>query len=117
MSKPNKDDLEAVRSISAALEGFDLKDQERILRWAREKIGLPIISEKFTPIFPLRETPGPGVVPPIPSHDPTRIQDIRSFIQNKAPRTDAQFAAAVAYYSRFEAPEAQRKPAIAADDL
>src|SRR5229473_6579890 len=40
VTKPQSDDLEAVRTIVAALEGFDAKDKERILRWAREKLGL-----------------------------------------------------------------------------
>ncbi len=40
MSKAKQDDLEAVRAIVAALNSFDAKDQERILRWAREKLGL-----------------------------------------------------------------------------
>ena len=37
-SKP--DDLEAVRTITSTLEPFDKNDQERIIRWAREKLGL-----------------------------------------------------------------------------
>ncbi len=39
MTKPT-DDLEAVRIVAEALQGFDAQDQERIIRWAREKIGL-----------------------------------------------------------------------------
>jgi hypothetical protein len=43
--------------------------------------------------------------------------DIKSFTTNKKPRSDVQFAAAVAYYYRFEAPQAKRKDAINKDDL
>jgi hypothetical protein len=43
--------------------------------------------------------------------------DIKTFISNKQPRRDVQFAAAVAYYYRFEAPQAERKDAINKDDL
>jgi hypothetical protein len=39
MTKPT-DDLEAVRAVAEALQGFDASDQERIIRWAREKLGL-----------------------------------------------------------------------------
>ena len=39
MTKPT-DDLEAVRIVAEALQGFDAGDQERIIRWAREKLGL-----------------------------------------------------------------------------
>jgi hypothetical protein len=32
-----KDDLEAVRAVVAALDGFAADEQERVIRWAREK--------------------------------------------------------------------------------
>ena len=35
------DDLEAVRKLVEVLSAFDAEDQERIIRWAREKQGLP----------------------------------------------------------------------------
>jgi len=37
-SKP--DDLEAVRSIADTLQPFANDDRERIIRWAREKLGM-----------------------------------------------------------------------------
>ena len=38
MTKPQSDDLDAVRKVVDALDGFEAKDQERIIRWAREKL-------------------------------------------------------------------------------
>ena len=35
------DDLDAVRKLVEVLSAFDAGDQERIVRWAREKLGLP----------------------------------------------------------------------------
>jgi len=35
------DDLEAVRKLTEVLSAFGTGDQERIIRWAREKLGLP----------------------------------------------------------------------------
>lgn len=43
--------------------------------------------------------------------------DIKTFIAAKKPGRDIQFAAAVAYYYRFEAPAAERKEVINKDDL
>jgi hypothetical protein len=37
-SKP--DDLEAVRLLADTLQPFPSEDRERIIRWAREKLGL-----------------------------------------------------------------------------
>lgn len=47
-----KDDLAAVRSIAEALTPFDPKEQERILRWVREKIGLtPSVATQIRPMM------------------------------------------------------------------
>lgn len=40
MSKPG-DDLDAVRAIVEVLQDFDAREQQRIFRWAAEKLGLP----------------------------------------------------------------------------
>ena len=44
-----KDDLEAVRAVAAALEGFDANEQERIIRWTREKLGLSVSAQPTNP--------------------------------------------------------------------
>jgi hypothetical protein len=43
--------------------------------------------------------------------------DIKSFVAAKDPKSDNQFAATVAYYYRFEAPENQRADSITAETL
>jgi hypothetical protein len=59
MTKPT-DDLEAVRIVAEALQGFDAGDQERIIRWAREKLGLVAL-----PAQPPRPASVPAPVAPI----------------------------------------------------
>ena len=107
-----KDDLEAVRLVADALEGFEAKDQERIIRWARERIGLSV-----APVSP--SGPPSSEAPPVPgSATPaTTAKDLKTFVAEKKPKNDVQFAATVAYYHRFEAPENLRKAGINADDL
>lgn len=113
MSKPKQDDFEAVRTIVAALESFDAMDQERILRWTREKLGLT----QHPPELPVKATP-PVVPPPgIPALQPAQGSDIKSFVEKKKPSSDTQFAAAIAYYYRFEAPSLLRKDSITSADL
>lgn len=110
------DDLEAVRVIAGALEGFDKTEQERILRWAREKVGLTSAPQSIAPLStPLASA---SHLPPAGetiSAKPTA--DIKAFLTEKNPRSDNQFAAAVAYYYRFVAPDGNRKDEINADDL
>lgn len=113
-----KDDLEAVRKVADALEGFDPKDQERIIRWARERIGLSV-----TPLSPqaLQSPPPPALgrapqTATLPS-TATGAKNLKTFVTEKRPKNDVQFAATVAYYYRFEAPENLRKDEINGDDL
>ena len=113
MSTPPPDDIDALRTITQALESFGADDQARILRWASEKLGITIA---------LTPTPTPSGVPPLPGipgptapGTPGVRVDIKSFVASKQPKNDTQFAAVVAYFHRFEA--SPRKESIAQEDL
>jgi hypothetical protein len=123
MTKANDtkpDDLEAVRSVAAALEKFPRDDQIRILRWAQEKLGIST-QAPAAPAAPAatpatRTAPGtPPATPATPA--PGGAADIRSFITRKNPASDVQLAAAIAYYYQFEAPQETRKSVIKSGDL
>lgn len=107
------DDLEAVRTIAEALKPFTKEEQERILRWAREKVGLGTPTTQTQSAPPATVSAG-GPVTPI---DTGGTQDIRSFYETKQPKSDTHFAATVAYYYRFEAPQAMRKESVSGEDL
>lgn len=113
-----KDDLDAIRIITETLKPFKADEQERIIRWTREKLGLsapiqiqPVSHEK---------TIGEGI-PSLPQshlhHGRHAPQDIKTFVTDKKPISDQQFAAVIAYYYKFEVSEAERKDAITGDDL
>ncbi len=109
------DDLEAVRNLVDTLEPFDSKDRERIIRWAREKLGMPsgpdsALKQSATSQFIQHsvDTPQPQT---------TERQDIKSFIQQKNPKNDRHLASVVAYYYHFEALSDQQKDFISAEDL
>lgn len=114
MTRPT-DDLEAVRSIVQALDGFTPEEQERILRWAREKVGL------LTPT--IQQVSSGGATPtsslttlPIVSPEPP-ANSIKVFVDQKNPSSDAQFCAVVAYFYRFVAPPQERVDEITAQIL
>jgi hypothetical protein len=111
---PKADDLEAVRVLAATLEPFNSEDRERIIRWAREKLGM---TANIATVAPQRvEVGGESVTaPPAPSNQ--GVVDIKKFVTEKAPRSDVHFAATVAYYHQFKSPENQRKDSITKDDL
>jgi hypothetical protein len=110
MTTTTPDEFDAVRTIVNTLEAFGADDQNRILRWAAEKLGL-IQPQRATsqstaalPSTPPSETPkAPGAT------------DIKSFVASKKPKNDSQFVAVVAYYYRFEAPD--KKDSINKADL
>jgi hypothetical protein len=107
------DDLEAVRAVVDALRAFPADDQRRILRWAQEKLGLPGSSVVPTQVATATPTEEGGAT----TATSLRSRDIRTFLQEKRPSSDNEFAAAVAYYFAFEAPDAEKKSEIKASDL
>jgi|SRR5579884_2431892 len=113
-----KDDLEAVRKVADALEGFDPKDQERIIRWARERIGLSVAPASPQALPSLSAAaPGSAQQAAIPLTLASSARDLKTFVAEKKPKNDVQFAATVAYYHRFEGPGNLRKREINGDDL
>lgn len=117
----NHDDIEAIKTVVDALSPFDPVDQERIVRWACEKLGL--VGPSSHQVGPSLSNPGaashlqiqPAVVQTVAA--PGTQRDIKSFVSSKNPTNDMQFAATVAYFFAFESPEAQRKESIGPGDL
>ena len=106
------DDLDAVRTIVDTLTQFDTEEQQRIVRWAFEKIGLAIPEVSISEVQSNQERNATvdKAETPRPETDtrPADKTDIRSFIKLKRPTSDMQFAATAAYYYAFEAPEADK---------
>jgi len=114
MSVSKPDDLEAVRTVVDALKDFTVDDQRRIFRWAAEKLGITVPGTSPHTAAPASlGTPAQSAPPPAASG----AMDIKTFMAEKKPRNDVQYAASVAYYYRFEAPPAEKKETIDKDDL
>jgi hypothetical protein len=107
-----KSDFAAAEEIKGILNGRDKTEQERILRWVSESLGM-VSSPPVSPPSPLV----PGATPPVNLQPGSRPRDIKSFVNEKKPKSDNQFAAVVAYYYRFEAPQTDRKDELTPDDL
>jgi hypothetical protein len=112
MSEKKIDDLEAVRLISDTLSAFEPADRERIVRWVLEKTGVRTPS----PSSPRQTTVASFAASDLPTR-PAGGTDIKSFVLQKDPKSDNQFAATVAYFYKFEAPPLERKDAIGQQDL
>ena len=111
------DDFAAAKAVYEQLRELSKDRQERVLRWVIESLGItpiPLAGAAIGTISQLSSPPigdsmhGAGVL----RQATAPIPDIRTFAAQKAPTSDNQFAAVVAYYYRFVAPEQDRKDSI-----
>jgi|SRR3989344_4791404 len=111
MATNTSDEFDILRNIVEQLKGLPIEDQERVIKWACEKLG---ISE---PSAPVARPPAPGTsVVPLPLQQPIATStNIKSFVEEKNPQSDMHFAVVVTYFYRFLAPE--KKEAITSEDL
>ena len=113
-----QNDFDVAKAISELLNGIEKERQQRVLRWVAESLEIAL----HTKPHGTHEQ-----VPPTPPADsmgassstaaPGLAMDIKSFMESKKPKSDIQFAAATAYYYRFEAAADDRKESITADIL
>jgi hypothetical protein len=108
------DDLEAVRVLAETLQPFTSDDRERIIRWAREKLGM---TAGVAPALGPRAEISGDTPRDAPAAVSQGVVDIKTFVTEKAPKSDVHFAATVAYFYQFKAPESQRKDSIVKEDL
>ncbi len=109
-----KSDFMAAEEIKAILHGRDKAEQERIVRWVNESLSL--VATVAPPAANV-SAPAPAAAASVVAAPAGRAKDIKSFVNEKKPKSDVQFAAVTAYFYRFEAPVAARKDSITATDL
>lgn len=108
------DDFDIAKGIFDQLKDLPAERQQRVLRWIAEGLGVAPALPAPSPQSIVTSTP--AVPAPTPTGG-TGGSDIKTFIAGKAPKSDNQFAAAVAYFYRFEAPPAQKRDSINGDAL
>jgi hypothetical protein len=100
-------EFDAAKIIAETLAGLDRPQQERALRFASEALGIKV-PEISAPAA--RQAEHLSSVENV--REPIRALDIKQFTESKAPQSDQQFAAVVAYYYQFEAPADARRDTI-----
>jgi hypothetical protein len=110
------DDFDVGKAIFEQLKDLPPERQERVLRWVAEGLGVSL-APTASPQVPAGLTPPPLPTPFTPPPPVGSGVDIKSFVATKAPKSDNQFAATVAYFYRFEAPRAERRNSIDGDAL
>jgi hypothetical protein len=117
----SKSDFMAAEEIKAILSGRDQAEQERILRWVSESVGIgPLQALQASTVRQQEEAPTAGTPASLSTHNADsagRRKDIKSFVNEKSPKSDVQFAAVTAYFYGFEASPGERKEVIVPKDL
>lgn len=108
------DDFDIAKSIFDQLKDLPSERQQRVLRWIAEGLGVSGTTQVLPPTADERARVG---LPQPNDVQPRRSSDIKSFVSEKSPKSDQQFAATVAYFYRFEAPPAERRESIDGDIL
>lgn len=116
---PAADDFDAAKKVFDELKDLSKERQERVLRWVAETLGVKGVTASTPPASPGQGSgTAAGTAPQMGLSSSTAAsRDIRTFVAEKAPTSDNQFAAVVAYYYRFEAPPEQRRNSIGGADL
>lgn len=107
--------LEAAQKIVAELTGMTSEHQSLAIKFACETLGLQL----QTGLPPFTAPPGHSATQ-APAYMPSGVDhstDIRSFTAMKAPKSDQQFTAVVAYFYQFEAKPDNRKETIDAETM
>lgn len=108
-------DFDIAKAVADQLKGLESEKQLRIIRWVAESLGLEL--RPSTDRGPIASLPVANADPDLHPTPQRRASDIKTFIESKQPKSDVQFAAAVAYYYRFEAAPEERKDSINAEVL
>jgi hypothetical protein len=111
-SQGDPDDFDIAKAIASQVKDLSAERKERIFRWVAESIGLTSLASRPAPAAPAHPA-----APLLPPSGAGGGRDIKTFIASKDPKGDTQFAAAVAYYYRFEAPTAHQRETINAEML
>lgn len=112
------EDFDTAKAVFEKLKDVPAERRKRILNWVAEGLGVVLQSAPAAVAPPMVTPPVPSTPAAAPGH-PLQAPpiDIKSFVATKAPKSDVQFAATVAYYYRFEAPAASRRETIDGDTL
>jgi hypothetical protein len=108
-----KSPLDAAQKIVAELQGMTSESQSLALQFAMQTLRLaPPTSHPAA--APAPSHPHAQHAPAVPGA-PGQPTDIKAFTAAKAPKSDQQFTAIVAYFYQFEAKQSERKDTIDAE--
>jgi hypothetical protein len=120
MTEDNTDlELQAIQQVLKALESLDSDARARVIDYIFKRLGLKV-PPATTPIPPSSFASGaselaPSAAPLLPPVG--GVVDIRALKESKAPRSDNEMAALMAFYLKHHAPEGEKKESVSTADV
>lgn len=113
--KDDDNELGAIEQLISALEPLQADARQRVLSYVFQRLGLAAPGNSANSPLPGASTSSLGVQPSLPA--PAVATDIRSFATQKAPTSQLERTAVVAFYLSDLAPQTERKAEITGADL
>ncbi|MBU6431187.1 MAG: hypothetical protein KGJ58_04320 [Patescibacteria group bacterium] len=108
-------EISAMNEIIASLNNLDDGQRQRVMKYVLERFGVPVTEQINAPIMSPVQKPAQSVG--YENTLNTKIVDIRTFKEEKSPRSAIQMAVLVAFYLQEIAPSDERKVAIDSTDI
>jgi hypothetical protein len=113
-------DVKAISALIAALKPLTAESRLHVLDFVVKKFAIPLQITQ-DPILPAGSiapaTANVQVLAPAPAPAPPRVVDIRSFANEKQPKTVNEKVALIAYYLAQLAQEGERRDYLISDDI
>jgi len=109
---PDKGPLDAALKIVTELDGLAPDKQQLALKFACETLGIPFGAKSVASVAAPQPVEAPLTTAPVGPAGEDHSTDIRTFTAMKAPKSDQQFCAVVAYFYQFESKLDDRKDVI-----
>lgn len=109
------DEIKAITTMLSALSGLDEAARDRVFAYICTRLNLKSPQEVITPQAGSEEAVEARSTPHVPPSNENK--DIRTFKEQKSPRSATEMAAVVAYFLQYEANEDERKDSITRSDV
>ena len=111
-------ELKAISVTLAALKDLNSEERDRVLSYVLKRLdmAMPVEIQQATPAQ-LLPPPTQPIVPSGTYIELKRQHDIRSFKEEKNPKSANEMAAVVAYFLQYEAGESERQDTITKSDV
>ena len=112
------DDVKAITTLISVLKPLDPQARVHVLDFVFKRLGISLLGEA-TPTATITTPLQPHVTPapPTPPAAPPGIVDIRTFANEKMPKTVNEKVAVLSYYLAHLAPVGERRDHLTADDI